>query len=96
MGCIASVDRIRGRSPRSVSENPVVGPPAPRSVSDFLELFYLLVDQGSRCGVTGKDGEAGDIGVYLRCGRTQSIRKTSRSKPDRILQQAAANLTPNP
>jgi hypothetical protein len=38
--------------------------------------------------VTGKDGEAGDIGVYRRCSRTQSSRKTSRSKPDRILRQA--------
>ena len=37
---------------------------------------------------TGKDGEAGDIGVYRRCSRTQSSRTTSRSKPDRILRQA--------
>jgi hypothetical protein len=35
--------------------------------------------------VTGKDGQAGDIGVYRRYSRTQSSRKTSRSKPDRIL-----------
>jgi diacylglycerol kinase (ATP) len=55
--------------PRSVSENPVVGPRA----SDFS---------------TGKDGEAGDIGVYRRCSRTQSSRKTNRSKPDRILRPA--------
>ena len=55
--------------PRSVSENPVVGPRA----SGF---------------VTGKDGEAGDIGVYRRYSRTQSSRKTSGSKPDRILRQA--------
>jgi len=73
---------------RSVSENPVVGPRA----SGFLELFHLLVDQGSRCCVTGKDGEAGDIGVYRRCSRTQSSRKTSRSKPDRILRQAPGAL----
>ncbi len=38
--------------------------------------------------VTGKDGEADDIGVYRRCGRTPSGRKTSRSQPDRILRQA--------
>ena len=38
--------------------------------------------------MTGKDGEAGDIGVYRRYSRTQSSRKTSRSKPDRILRQA--------
>ena len=37
---------------------------------------------------TGKDGEAGDVGVYRRYSRTQSSRKTSRSKPDRILRQA--------
>ncbi len=56
-------------TPRSVSENPVVGPRA--------SVF-----------VTGKDGEAGDIGVYRRYSRTQSSHKTSRSKPDRILRQA--------
>jgi two-component system, OmpR family, heavy metal sensor histidine kinase CusS len=38
--------------------------------------------------LTGKDGEAGDIGVYRRYSRTQSSPKTSRSKPDRILRQA--------
>ena len=70
--------------PRSVSENPVVGPRA----SGFLELFYLLADQGSRCYSPGKDGEAGDIAVYHRCSRTQSSRKTSRSKPGQILRQA--------
>ncbi len=41
---------------------------------------------------TGKDGEAGDIGVYRRCSSRctsgQSSRTTSRSKPDRILRQA--------
>ncbi|NQV33805.1 MAG: hypothetical protein HQ515_14015, partial [Phycisphaeraceae bacterium] len=51
-------------SPRSVPENPVVGPRASGSV-------------------TGKDGEAGNIGVYRRYSRTPSSRKTSRSKPDR-------------
>jgi hypothetical protein len=40
---------------------------------------------------TGKDGEAGDIGVYRRYSRTQSSRKTSRSKPDQILRQAPGN-----
>ncbi|MCP4450108.1 MAG: hypothetical protein GY809_01495 [Planctomycetes bacterium] len=45
---------------------------------------------GPRASVflAGKDGEAGDIGVYRRCSRTPSSRKTSRSKPDRILRQA--------
>ena len=38
--------------------------------------------------LTGKDGEAGDIAAYRRCSGTQSSRKTSRSKPDRILRQA--------
>jgi len=38
--------------------------------------------------VTGKDGEAGDIAVYRRWSRTPTSRKTSRSKPDRILRQA--------
>jgi len=38
--------------------------------------------------VTGKDGEAGDISVYRRWSRTPTSRKTSRSKPDRILRQA--------
>jgi hypothetical protein len=38
--------------------------------------------------VAGKDGEAGDIAVYRRYSRTQSSRKISRSKPDRILRQA--------
>ena len=37
---------------------------------------------------TGKDGEAGDIAVYRRWSRTPTSRKTSRSKPDRILRQA--------
>jgi hypothetical protein len=63
---------MRYAQPRSVSENPVVGPRA----SGF---------------VTGKDGEVGDIGVYRRCSRTPSSRKTSRSKPDRILRQAPRN-----
>jgi len=57
------------RLPRSLSENPVVGPRA----SGF---------------VTGKDGEAGDIAVYRRWSQTPTSRKTSRSKPDRILRQA--------
>ena len=60
------------RHPRSLSENPVVGPRA----SGF---------------VTGKDGEAGDIAVYRRCpppAETPTSRKTSRSKPDRVLRQA--------
>ncbi len=49
---------------------------------------------GPRASVfsTGKDGEAGDIGVYRRYSRTQSSRKTSRSKPDRILRQAPGSL----
>ncbi len=42
---------------------------------------------------TGKDGEAGDIAVYRRYSRTQSSRKTSRSKPDRILRQAPRSET---
>ena len=44
-------------------------------------------DVGPRASgfVAGKDGEAGDIGVYRRYSRTQSSRKTSHSKPDRIL-----------
>ncbi|MCF7974113.1 MAG: U32 family peptidase, partial [Phycisphaerae bacterium] len=63
-----------GLCPRSVSENPVVGPPAPRGRASGF--------------VTGKDGEAGDIGVYRRYSRTQSSCKTSRSKPDRILRHA--------
>ncbi len=51
---------------------------------------------GSRASVfsTGKDGEAGDVGLYRRYSRTQSSRKTSRSKPDRILQQAPCNDRP--
>ncbi|MCP4453681.1 MAG: hypothetical protein GY809_19650, partial [Planctomycetes bacterium] len=44
--------------------------------------------------VTGKDGEAGDIGVYRRYSRTQSSRGTSRSKPDRILRQAPRDIIP--
>jgi CubicO group peptidase (beta-lactamase class C family) len=44
--------------------------------------------------VTGKDGEAGDIAVYRRYSRTQSSRKTSRSKPDRILRQAPRAAQP--
>ena len=51
---------------RSVSENSVVGPRA----NGFLELSYSLLDQGSRSCVTGKDGEAGDVGVYRRYSRT--------------------------
>ena len=46
--------------------------------------------------VTGKDGEAGDIGAYRRCSRTQSSRETSRSKPDRILRQAPRAGTKRP
>ena len=42
--------------------------------------------------VTGKDGKAGDIGVYRRYSRTQSSHRTSRSKPDRILRQAPWHL----
>ena len=38
--------------------------------------------------VTGKDGEAGDIAVYRRYSRTPTSRKTSRSKPGRVLRQA--------
>ena len=38
--------------------------------------------------MTGKDSEAGDIAVYRRCSRTPTSRKTSRSKPDRVLRQA--------
>ncbi len=64
---------LYAQEPRSVSENPVVGPRASGLV-------------------TGKDGEAGDIAVYRRyssrCTSGQSSRETSRSKPDRILQQA--------
>jgi haloalkane dehalogenase len=44
--------------------------------------------------VTGKDGEAGDIGAYRRYSRTQSSRKTSRSKPDRILRHAPKAAQP--
>ena len=54
-----------------------------RSVSE-----NLVVGPRASGFVTGKDGEAGDIGVYRRCSRTQSSRKTSRVKPDRILRQA--------
>jgi TonB family protein len=55
----------------------------PRSVSE-----NLVVGPRASGFVTDKDGEAGDIGVYRRCSRTQSSRKTSRPKPDRILRQA--------
>ncbi|MCF7974920.1 MAG: Gfo/Idh/MocA family oxidoreductase [Phycisphaerae bacterium] len=64
----AGQDQGKPCQPRSVSENPVVGPRASGLVTD-------------------KDGEAGDIGANRRCSRTQSSRKTSRSKPDRILPQ---------
>ena len=53
-----------GSGAGSVSENPVVGPRA----SGFLEPFYLLVDQGSRCCAAGKDGEAGDVCSIVDAG----------------------------
>ena len=45
-------------------------------------VFNNVHNVGPRASgfVTGKDGEAGDIGVYRRCSRTPSSRKTSRSK----------------
>ena len=57
--------------------------PITRSVSE-----NPVVGPRASISSTGKDGEAGDIDAYRRCSRTQSSRRTSRSKPDRILRQA--------
>ena len=47
-----------------------------------------VVGPRASVSVTGKYGEAGDIGAYRRYSRTPSRRRATRSKPDRILRQA--------
>ncbi len=78
---------LKLESPRSVSENPVVGPRASGfgTGKDGENSGSGATRTAKRCELTQ---EAGDIGVYRRYSRTQSSCKISRSKPDRILRQA--------